>query len=310
MRLSLFAGLACLSLVLACGGSKSPTAATPAPPSVTVTAVQVGIAGNASSTLAPGESRQLFAMATQGDGTSMDVTNLATWQSSAPGMATVSASGLVTAAAEGAVDVSATYKSTKGSLHVDVVSCTVSVTPPTAAYTAFGGSATLTVSVNAPSCRWTARSDQSWFPLTVEPSAAGSGSFSYTLPPNSTASARTAKVIVSVPNGVTAAHTVTEDRPLGCSYVTVPEDLTFTASGGSGQFNVVTTPGDCQWNIVNGMSSLGVSITSGFSGRGAGLVRYTVQAHTRSVDADGYVEIAGLSGLNPNGRHHIILLKR
>ncbi|HYT69381.1 MAG TPA: hypothetical protein VEL51_23385 [Vicinamibacterales bacterium] len=41
-----------------------------------------------------------------------------------------------------------------------------------------------------------------------------------------------------------------------------------------------------------------------------GLVRYAVQAHTRSVDADGYLEIAGLSGLNPNGRHHVVILKR
>jgi len=43
---------------------------------------------------------------------------------------------------------------------------------------------------------------------------------------------------------------------------------------------------------------------------GGGLVRYSVQAHTRAVDADGYIEIAGLSGLNPNGRHHIILPRR
>ena len=47
-----------------------------------------------------------------------------------------------------------------------------------------------------------------------------------------------------------------------------------------------------------------------FSGTGAGLVRYSVQAHTRDVDADGYLEIAGLSGDNPNGRHHIIIKKR
>ena len=58
------------------------------------------------------------------------------------------------------------------------------------------------------------------------------------------------------------------------------------------------------------MSALGVTITSGFSGTGAALVRYSVQAHTRSVDADGYLEIAGLSGLNPNGRHHVVVMKR
>lgn len=63
-------------------------------------------------------------------------------------------------------------------------------------------------------------------------------------------------------------------------------------------------------NLVNGVSALGVSITSGFGGRGNTLVRYSVQAHTRTVDADGYLEIAGLSGLNPNGRHHVVIVKR
>jgi len=310
MRLLLPAGVVCftLTLALACSGSKSPTTATPAGPAVT--AVQVGIAGNLAPTLAPGETRQLYAMAAQSDGTSIDVTNLSTWQSSAPADATVSPSGLVTAAAEGAVDVTATYKTTKGSLHVDVVACAATVSPATAAFNAFGGTATLTVSVTSPSCRWSARSDQPWFPLSIEPSAPGNGSFTYTLPPNSTTSARTAKVIVSTPNGLTAAHAITEDRPLACSYVTQPEELSFTASGGSGQFNVVATPGDCRWNVLDGMSSLGVYITSGYGGVGNGLVRYSVQANTRTSDADGYIEVAGQSGLNPNGRHHVVILKR
>jgi hypothetical protein len=298
-----------LALAIACGGSKAPTSATP--PGATVTAVQIGIAGNsAPPTLVPGETRQLFAMATQGDGTSVDVTNLATWQSSAPASLTVSPSGLVTAAAEGSVDVTATYKNTRGSLHVDVRACTVSVTPPAATYGAFGGSATLTVSVSAPSCRWTARSDQPWFPLAIEPSAPGGGSFTYTLPPNSTTAARTAKVIVSTTGGQTAEHAIAEDRPAACSYVTQPEEITYAASGGSGQFTVIATPNTCRWNVLNSVSSLGVFVTSGFSGTGNGVVRYTVQAHTRTVDADGYIEIAGFSGLNPNGRHHVILQKR
>lgn len=306
MRLRLVTGFVCLGLALACSGSKPPTT-----PSVNVTAVQVGLAGNASSTLAPGETRQLVATAAQSDGTSIDVTAIATWQSSAPGTAAVSAAGLVTASAEGPADVSATYKSAKGSVHVDVQpTCAVTVSPATAAFNAFGGNATLTVTVNAPSCRWTARSDQPWFPVAPEPSGTGSGSFAYALPANSTPTARTANVIVTTSTGLTATHAVSEDRPLACSYVTQPEELTFSASGGTGLFNVIATPGDCQWNMVNTMSSLGVSVTSGFSGRGNGTVRYVVQAHTRSVDADGYIEIAGLSGLNPNGRHHVIVQKR
>jgi hypothetical protein len=305
MRVRFAIGVAVVACLLACNGTKTPVA-----PSVTTTAVQIG-AGNGSTTLSPGETRQLIATATQSDGTVATVTNLATWQTSNPNAATVSPSGLLTAAAEGAVDVSATYQGAKGTLHVDVKpTCAVSVAPATAAYSAFGGSATVTVTVNSPSCGWTARSDAAWFPFSLQPATPGSGSFTYSVPSNSTVSPRTANIIVETATGMTVTHAITEEKPAGCSYVAQPEELTFTASGGTGQFTVVATPNDCHWNLVNGLSTLGVSINSGFSGTGNGLVRYSVQAHTRSVDADGYIEIAGLSGLNPNGRHHVVILKR
>lgn len=300
-------GLGLLLVIASIGcGSKTPTA-----PTVTATSVTVSVAGNASATLMPGETRQLSAAALQSNGTTIDVTTLATWQSSSTAIATVSPAGLLRGVAEGSVDVTARYVSASGTLRAEVrPACAVSITPASASYNAFGGSATVTVSVDSASCRWSARSDTAWFPFGVDPANPGSGSFVYTLPPNSTPFARSATLTVETATGQRAVHTIAEDKPLGCSYVTQPEEITFTASGGTGQFTVVTTPGDCQWNLVNGMEALGVSITSGFSGVGTRLVRYSVQAHTRAVDADGYLEIAGLSGLNPNGRHHVVIQKR
>ena len=67
-----------LGIVCAGCGSKSLAA-----PGVTVTGVQVTPANGGSTSLAPGETRQLAAMATRSDGTSVDVTGTATWQSSA-----------------------------------------------------------------------------------------------------------------------------------------------------------------------------------------------------------------------------------
>ncbi len=296
-----------LGMVAACGGDRAPTA-----PGSTITAVQVGVSGNGSTTLAPGETRQLFASASRGDGTATDVTNLSTWQTSNPAIATVSPSGLLAAAGEGAIDVFATYNNVRGTLHADIkrIACDVTLSPPSAAFGAFGGNGTIAVTVASPSCRWTARSDATWFPFTFDPGKAGDGSFTYALPANSTPDRRSANIVVETSTGHQAAHTINEDRPAGCSYVAEPAELTFAASGGSGQFRVVTTPGDCRWNVVSTLSNLGVFVNSGFSGTGAGTVRYTVQAHTRAVDADGYIEIAGLSGLNPNGRHHVVLPKR
>ena len=294
-------------LLAACGGGSAPTT-----PGTTITAVQVGVSGGGSTALAPGETRQLFASATRADGTATDVTNLATWQTSNPAIATVSPSGLLSAAGEGGIDVFATYNSVRGTLHADIkrVACDVTIAPPSATYGAFGGSATIAVTLASQSCRWTARSDAGWFPFSFDPGKAGDGSFTYALPANSTPDRRSANIIVEASTGQQALHAINEDRPAGCSYVTQPAELTFSASGGTGQFNVITTPNDCRWNAVSTLSNLGVFISSGFSGIGAGTVRYTVQAHTRTVDADGYIEIAGLSGLNPNGRHHVVLPKR
>jgi len=294
-----------LFLAGACGSSAPPAA--PTTPTVSVVSIQVGVPGNGSAALTPGETRQLFALATQSDGTTADVTNVATWQSSNPNLATVSPAGVVTAAAQGALDVTATYKSVKGSLRVDISPpCSVTVSPASAAFNAFGGSGTVTVTASAATCGWTARTDAAWFPFGT-PSGTGSGSFTYTVPANSTTAPRAATITVTASNGASATQTISEDKPLGCSYVTVPEELTFSAGGGHGEFTVIATPADCQWNTINGLAAYGVWIASGFSGRGTQLVQYNVPPQTCSADVDGYFEIAGLSGLNPNGRHHVIL---
>jgi hypothetical protein len=298
-----------LAVAMACGDD---TPAPPAAPSPTTSAVQVRATGDASQPLEPGQTRQLTATATLSTGTTSDVTSQASWLSSAPAVATVSAAGVVTALTEGDAEISATYQSVRGTAAVGVrrLRCAVTITPATAAFGNFGGTGGVQVAVSAASCRWSARSDTPWFPFAFEPATAGSGSFTYTAPANSNPAARTANIVVTSSTGESTVHAVTVDRTVGCSYVTEPEEAVFTASGGTGQFNVITTPSDCRWNLVNGMQALGVQITSGFSGTGAGLVRYSVQAHTRDIDADGFLEIAGLSGNNPNGRHHVVLRKR
>jgi hypothetical protein len=303
--------LVSLCLAVAACGSDSP-APTPAAPTPTTSAVQVRASGDASGTLEAGQTRQFVATATQSTGATSDVTQQATWQTSAPAVATVSTTGLVTAVAQGDAEISATYQSVKGTMGVGVrpVPCPVSLSPATATFGPFGGSSSVQVLVGAASCRWSARSDAPWLPVAFEPTAPGSGIFSYVAPANSTTAPRTANIIVTTSTGESTVHAVTVNRTTGCSYVTDPEEAIFTAAGGTGQFRVVTTPNNCQWNLVNGMAALGVQITQGFNGTGAATVRYSVQAHTRDVDADGYLEIAGLSGDNPNGRHHIIIRKR
>ena len=299
----------CLAAAVACGSDPSPAA--PTPPAPTTSALQIRATGDASGPLEAGQTRQLAATATQSTGSTSDVTQQAAWQSSAPAVATVSSAGLVTAVGEGDVEISATFQNVRGAMGLGVrpVRCDLSISPATASFGNFGGPGSVQVLVSATSCRWSARSDAPWLPFAFDPGVPGSGNFSYTAPANSSTAPRTANIVITTSTGQSLAHAVTVDRTNGCSYVAQPEETVFTAAGGTGQFNVIATS-DCRWTLVNGMQALGVSVTSGFSGTGNGLVRYTVQAHTRQVDADGYIEIAGMSGAYPNGRHRIVLLKR
>jgi hypothetical protein len=105
-----------LMAAVPCSGSSSPTPANPSPTvtSVTITGTPSLNGGNLTS--------QLIARATLSDGTLQDVGTLATWSSSNPAVATVSASGLVTAATIGTTTISAVYQGKTGTLAVSVLS--------------------------------------------------------------------------------------------------------------------------------------------------------------------------------------------
>lgn len=81
----------------------------------------VTVTGN-TATRIPGQTHQLTAMANRSDGSSQNVSGLATWQSSNPAVAAVSAAGLVTAMAPGQATVTATYQGQSGTLPVTVAS--------------------------------------------------------------------------------------------------------------------------------------------------------------------------------------------
>jgi hypothetical protein len=291
-----------------CGGNNGPSSPTVVGP--TVTGLQVSIGGNASAELLPGDTRQLSASAVSSDGSRIDVTAVAEWKSSNPAAATVSPAGVVTAVSEGGADVSAAHKGAGGTIHLDVRRCALTLAPPSVSVDAFGGTQTLQVTTSMSGCKWTARGSAPWVSVAGDTAREGTGAVAVTVAANSTPETRAAGVVVATADGTTATLGVTQGRPAGCSYVTRPDALTFTAAGGTGTFDVITTPGDCRWTVSNTMSSLGVWLTSYSSGTGSGRVSYVVQAHTRTVDVDGYIEINGLSGQNPPGRHRVIVLKR
>jgi uncharacterized protein YjdB len=108
-----------LIAAVACSGSSNTTPANPSP-----TVTSVSITGNPS--LNGGNlTSQLVARATLSNGTLQDVSTQATWSSSNPGVATVSAAGLVTAVTVGTTNISAAYQGQSGTLAVTVLSLSV-----------------------------------------------------------------------------------------------------------------------------------------------------------------------------------------
>lgn len=93
----------------ACGGSPSPTAATPtplpAPPTIQALLIAVP------TTLEAGQTMQLRADAVLSDGTTQAVAaSSVSWQTSNPVVATISATGMLNALQAGVVDVRGTYQ--------------------------------------------------------------------------------------------------------------------------------------------------------------------------------------------------------
>jgi hypothetical protein len=88
----------------ACAGGQPPD------PTSTKGITALDVLGPASTLALRGQTLQLTVRVTYSDATVEDVTTRATWSSSAPGVATVSAGGLVTAVASGSTDISARYQ--------------------------------------------------------------------------------------------------------------------------------------------------------------------------------------------------------
>jgi hypothetical protein len=73
----------------------------------------------------PGATAQFSSTATLSNGTTQSVTTQATWTSSNPLAATVTSAGLVTGVSAGEADITATYQSIAGKLHVAIGNATI-----------------------------------------------------------------------------------------------------------------------------------------------------------------------------------------
>jgi hypothetical protein len=155
-----------------------------------------------------------------------------------------------------------------GRLHVFgllPLTCTFSISPQNIEISAGGGSGM--VNVTAPNgCNWMAASNNTWINITSGSSGSGNGSVGYSVTAN-TGQSRTGSITIA---GQT--FTIMQDAP--CTYSISPAFAKFRPSGGSGSISV-TAPASCNWSATSPQPW--VTITSGATGQGNGMVHFTVQ---------------------------------
>jgi hypothetical protein len=156
--------------------------------------------------------------------------------------------------------------------------CTYNVSPTSANIGANGGPGSVSITPKK-GCGWSAWSNVPWITISGGTSGTGSGTVNYSVAANSGA-ARTGTLKVG---GVTV--TITQS----CSATISSTSQPFAPSGGTGTISVATSS-TCAWTATSNASWL--TITSGASGSGNGVVNYSVAANSGAART-GTLTVAG-----------------
>ncbi|MGE5361513.1 MAG: BACON domain-containing protein [Bacteroidales bacterium] len=176
--------------------------------------------------------------------------------------------------------------------------CSYALTPTSQSFSAAGGTGTVAVGTTA-TCAWTATSNAPWISLPSGASGLGPGTLSYAVAANADV-ARTGTITIADQTFTVsqAAAVAPPPPPPACSYSVSPGNQKIDGAGGQLTFSVSAGP-TCAWTATTTDSWL--SIASGASGAGSGLVVVNVQANGGGP-RNGTVTIAGQTvGVKQNG---------
>jgi hypothetical protein len=163
--------------------------------------------------------------------------------------------------------------------------CSFTLTPTSATAGGAGGSATVGVTT-APGCSWLATSESSFLNVTSGSSGTGSGTVGYSVAFNPATVTRTGTITIA-----NQAFTVTQD-PSPCSFVLGGGPSAAIPVGGATAQVQVTTDARCSWTASTDGSPF-VSLISGTSVTGPGVVRYRVDPNPTGVLRTAVLTIGG-----------------
>ncbi len=158
--------------------------------------------------------------------------------------------------------------------------CAFTIAPDSQSVPAAGGTGNVAVTAGA-GCAWTAASNAPWIAITSGATGSGNGTVAFRVDPT-TGPGRSGTLTI-------AGRTFTVNQGQGCTFSLSSTSTTAAAAGGPGTFEVHAADG-CGWAAASNASW--VTITSGATGTGNGVVGYTVAANT-GAPRTGTITAAG-----------------
>src|SRR5205085_1678183 len=150
--------------------------------------------------------------------------------------------------------------------------------PTSQSFPVSGGTGNIIVTATT-GCSWAAASNVNWIMIAAGNSGSGNGTVGYSVAANNTTSTRTGTLAI-------AGQVFSITQP-ACTSI-APISQGFNAEGGAGSVAVTATAG-CSWTASSGAGW--VTIDSGSSGSGNGIVNYTVATNSDSAGRVGTLTI-------------------
>jgi uncharacterized protein (TIGR03437 family) len=160
--------------------------------------------------------------------------------------------------------------------------CAYALTPAGSSFPSTGGNGSFAVGT-ASGCAWTTISNAPWIRIASGQSGTGGGQVTFIVDAN-TGDARSGSI-------TTAGQTFTVTQSsLTCAFTLTPGSASVLADGGSATFSV-SGPNSCAWTAETGASW--ITIVSGASGSGTGVVAVAAGANPDSAPRSGTVTVGG-----------------
>jgi Putative binding domain, N-terminal/Viral BACON domain len=157
--------------------------------------------------------------------------------------------------------------------------CTYSISPGVQDVGSGSGTGAASIATGV-GCPWTASSNAAWISVAT-PAGTGPAQVSFSVMPNS-GPPRSGTITL-------AGHLFTVNQASSCTWALVPPSHVYGPDGGNGAILVIVS-GACTWTAVS--NAAWITLTSGESGTGGGLVQFVVASNT-SAARSGTMTIAG-----------------